>query len=106
MDASMGVKYNPGGNQNVQTLANIFPFGQPEPGNYSGAVYFNGRVYYSETSSPMKAFTVTSAKLSASATSQTTTVFGYPGTIPVVSANGTTNGIVLVSPNRPDFEAA
>src|SRR5262249_8515249 len=33
-------------------------------------------------------------RLPATATSQTSVSFGYPGTIPVVSANGTSNGIV------------
>ena len=32
--------------QIVQSLINIFPFGTPEPGNYSAAVYFNGNVYF------------------------------------------------------------
>jgi hypothetical protein len=60
----------------------------------STPAYFNGRIYYSERDAPLKAFTVTNAKLSASPTSQTTASFGYPGTIPSVSANGTANGIV------------
>jgi hypothetical protein len=42
----------------------------------------------------MKAFTITAAKLSNSPTAKTTVSFGYPGTVPVVSANGTQNGIV------------
>jgi hypothetical protein len=42
----------------------------------------------------MQAYTVTSARLSASPTSQTSNVFGYPGPAPVVSSNGTANGIV------------
>ena len=33
-------------NQIVQSLVNIFPFGTPEPGNYSAPVYFNGTVYF------------------------------------------------------------
>ena len=34
-------------NQVVQVLRDIFPFGTPEPGNYSMPVYFNGTVYFS-----------------------------------------------------------
>jgi hypothetical protein len=60
----------------------------------STPAYFNGTVYYSGRDTPLKAFTIASAKLSASPSSQTTTSFGYPGTVPAVSANGTANGIV------------
>ena len=41
------------------------------------------------------AFAINQAVIAATPISQTTgTVFGYPGTSPVVSANGTSNGIV------------
>lgn len=56
--------------------------------------WFNGRIYLSAKNVAMQAYTVTSAKLSASPTSQTSNVFGYPGPAPVVSSNGTANGIV------------
>jgi hypothetical protein len=39
------------------------------------------------------------AKLNQTATSQSATVFGYPGTTPGVSANGTQNGIVWAIEN-------
>ena len=60
----------------------------------STPAYFNGRIYLSALNVGLEAFTITNAKLSASPTSQTTNAFGYPGTVPVVSSNGTTNGIV------------
>jgi len=60
----------------------------------STPAYFNGRIYLSARNVGMQAFTLTAAKLSASPTSQTSNVFGYPGAVPVVSANGTSNGIV------------
>jgi len=63
----------------------------------STPAYFNGRVYLSARDVGLKAFTITSAKLSASPTSQTSAIFGYPGTVPVVSSNGTSNGIVWAS---------
>jgi hypothetical protein len=49
--------------------------------------------------SPIQAFTITNAKLSASATVQTANSFGYPGATPSVSANGTSNGIVWAVEN-------
>jgi regulation of enolase protein 1 (concanavalin A-like superfamily) len=60
----------------------------------STPAYFNGRIYLSARDVGLVAYTIASAKLSASPTSQTSNAFGYPGTIPIVSANGTANGIV------------
>jgi len=62
--------------------------------NFSSPIYFNGRVYVGPSGLPLRAFTVSQAKLSASPTSQTAFVFGSNGTVPSASANGTTNGIV------------
>jgi hypothetical protein len=66
---------------------------------YSSPAYFNGSLYYGPVGSTLKAFGITAAKLSAAPTSQSTTRFGYPGTSPAVSANGTTNGIVWTHEN-------
>ncbi len=63
-------------------------------GIWSTPAYFNGTVYYGPQSGPLLAFSVTNAHLSSSPTSRTATQFEYPGTFPVISANGTSNGIV------------
>jgi hypothetical protein len=68
-------------------------------GVWSTPAYFNGAVYYGSSGGPLKAFTVTNALLSGTATSQSATQFGFPGTSPVISANGTTNGIVWTYEN-------
>ncbi|MBS0421397.1 MAG: PQQ-binding-like beta-propeller repeat protein [Proteobacteria bacterium] len=60
----------------------------------STPAYFNGHIYLSAKNVPMQAYTLTAAKLSASPTSQTSNAFGYPGAVPVVSSNGSNNGIV------------
>src|SRR5437899_2117836 len=62
--------------------------------NFSSPIYFNGRVYIGPSGMPLRAFTVTQAKLSLSPTSQTAFTFGSNGTVPSASANGTSNGIV------------
>lgn len=62
--------------------------------NFSSPIYFNGRVYIGPSGLPLRAFTVSQAKLSASPTSQTAFTFGSNGTVPSASANGATNGIV------------
>jgi hypothetical protein len=61
--------------------------------------YFNNTVYYGSVGSPIQAFTIINAKLSTSATAQTSNSFGYPGTTPSVSANGSSNGIVWAVEN-------
>ncbi len=56
--------------------------------------YFNGQFYIGGYGNPLQAFSLTNGMLSSSAVSQSSTVYGYPGTTPSISANGTTNGIV------------
>ena len=68
-------------------------------GIWSTPAYFNGNVYFGPVSGTLKAFTLTSAKLSSAASSQTSTQFTYPGTAPSVSANGAANGIVWAHEN-------
>jgi outer membrane protein assembly factor BamB len=63
-------------------------------GMWAMPAYFNGSIYFGPESGSLKQFTLTSAKLSTAAVSESTQTFKYPGTTPSVSANGTTNGIV------------
>jgi len=90
---SMG-KFNSSSNKIWQQLD-----GAVSSGVWSSPAYFNNTVYYGDNGGPVKAFGITSAKLSTSPTSQTATQFGYPGASPVVSANGTANGIVWAVEN-------
>ena len=62
--------------------------------NFSSPIYFNGRVYIGPSGLPLRAFTVSQAKLSAAPASQTAFTFGSNGTVPSASANGAANGIV------------
>jgi len=91
---SMG-KFNPSNNSAIY---------QELPGKLPGGVfampaYFNNTVYYGSVGSQIQAFTITNAKLSASATAHTANSFGYPGATPSVSANGASNGIVWAIEN-------
>ncbi|HEY6824421.1 MAG TPA: hypothetical protein VI195_08270, partial [Steroidobacteraceae bacterium] len=58
----------------------------------STGAYFNGRLYLADVA-PLKAFSITDARLSTSPTS-VSVCLGYPGGPPVISANGNSNGIV------------
>jgi len=62
--------------------------------NFSSPIYFNSSVYIGPSGLPLKAFSVSQAKLSASPSSQTAFTFGSNGTVASASANGATNGIV------------
>jgi len=68
-------------------------------GIWSTPAYFNAAVYYCPQSGPLMAFAISQAMLTAAPTSQTSTQFTYPGTFPVVSANGAANGIVWAYEN-------
>jgi outer membrane protein assembly factor BamB len=68
-------------------------------GIWSTPAYFNSSIYYGPQGGPLMAFAVTNALLSSSPASQSATQFAYPGTFPVVSANGTSNAIVWAYEN-------
>jgi hypothetical protein len=80
--------------QAVQSLVDIFPFGTPEPGNYSAPVYFNGTAYFGPVADNIQAFSLSDGLLSTSPTSRSSQVYAYPGAALAISANGTANGIL------------
>jgi hypothetical protein len=86
-------KFDPTKNNIYQQLSSAIgaEFGMP--------AYFNNTVYYGGVSDRLKAFTVSNAKLGSTPASQTGNSFGYPGTTPSVSSNGTANGIVWAAEN-------
>jgi hypothetical protein len=73
--------------------------GQLGGGVYSMPAFFNNTVYYGAVGDALKAFPVTTARLAAVPSSQSTPHFSYPGTTPSVSANGTANAIVWAIEN-------
>jgi hypothetical protein len=91
---SMG-KYNASNNNIWQQLPAALPGGV-----FSSPAYFNGTVYYADINGSLKAFPITSAKLGNANLAQSTIQFPYPGSSPVVSANGTGNGIVWAHENN------
>jgi hypothetical protein len=67
---------------------------------FDSPAYFNGQVYFGAVGDALKAFTLANGLLSTSPTSQTSIQFGYPGTTPSISANGSSDGIVWVVQNN------
>jgi hypothetical protein len=63
-------------------------------GLWSMPAYWNGNVYFWGSTDHLKAYSLTNGVLSASQTSESAESSAFPGSTPVVSANGTTNGIV------------
>ena len=60
--------------------------------------YFNSTVYYCDSNATLKSFSITNGKLSNTHV-HTAASFTYPGVLPSVSANGTSNGIVWAIEN-------
>lgn len=85
-------KFNSGSNNIWQELDGALP-----GGIWSTPAYFNNSVYYGPVSNALTAFTISGAKLAMG--SSTSTTFTYPGTSPVISANGTSNAIVWAHEN-------
>ena len=91
---SMG-KFNPSSNTQIwQELP-----GALAGGIWSTPAWFNGTVYYGPVGGALRAFKVTNAMLGSSPSSQSAVSFGYPGTAPAISADGTGNGIVWAYEN-------
>jgi hypothetical protein len=63
-------------------------------GSFGSPAYFNNTIYYGGVGDTLKAFSLTNGLLSTGPTSHSAISFGYPGTTPSISANGTSNGIV------------
>lgn len=71
---------------------------QSIPGAISGLfgnpAYFNNTVYFCGSGDGVKAFPIANAQMTTAASSHSPTQYGYPGCVPTVSANGTSNAIV------------
>ncbi|HEX3378037.1 MAG TPA: immunoglobulin domain-containing protein [Candidatus Acidoferrales bacterium] len=86
-------KFSSSANNIYQELAGAVPNGV-----WGVPAYFNNTVYYCDAYGTLKSFSFANGKLSA-APVHTGTSFTYPGVLPSVSANGTSNGIVWAIEN-------
>jgi hypothetical protein len=68
-------------------------------GAWSMPAYFNGTVYYGGVNDPLQAFALSQARLIATPSSSSSESYGYPGSSPSISANGTSNAIVWAIEN-------
>ena len=63
-------------------------------GSFDTPAYWNGFLYYGGTGDNLTAFQLSGGLLSSGAVARSDDGFGFPGPTPVISANGSTDGIV------------
>lgn len=63
---------------------------------FGGPAYFNNTLYFAAAYDTLKAFPISEARIAISPSSHSSEVFGYAGGVPIVTANGSSNGIVWV----------
>jgi hypothetical protein len=91
--ASLG-KYSATNNNIYQQLTGALPGGM-----WSVPATLNGNIFYGAVSAPLLKFQFSDAMLLPNPMAKTTTVFGYPGTTPSISANNGARGIVWATEN-------
>jgi hypothetical protein len=85
--------FNPNMDSIYQMLSNALP-----GGTWSSPAWFNGNLYYGGVGDTLKAFAFAGGTFALA--SHSANAFGFPGTTPSVSANGTSNGIVWAVDNQ------
>jgi hypothetical protein len=78
----------------VQALYTTIGANQTPSGNWGTPAYFNGNIYMQGVKDFLKQFTLSNSLLSGGPVALSSDLIGYPGSVPVVSSNGTQNGIV------------
>lgn len=76
--------------QIVQSLPNAIG------GLFGNPAYFNRILYFCGSGDNLKAFSLVNAQMSSVPASQSAVKFGFPGCVPTISANGTSNVILWV----------
>jgi uncharacterized protein (TIGR03437 family) len=65
-------------------------------GLFGNPAYFNQTIYICGSGDSLKAFPISQAKMAAAPATQSSAQFGFPGCVPTISANGSSNGIVWI----------
>jgi hypothetical protein len=90
-------EYSTTGDNVVQALYQTIGVTATPTGNWGTPAYFNSQIYLQGIDDPMRQYTLSlspSPLLSASPTAVSQDVIGYASPTPVISSNGTNNGIV------------
>ena len=89
-------QYHPGGDQVVQEVPVQFNTTNLDGGIFGSVAYWNGNIYVAEVGDALRQFTIANGALSTSSVSSSSNTFPLRGAIPVVSASGTSGGVVWV----------
>jgi hypothetical protein len=89
-------KFNQSSNNAIyQELPNAF-----SGGVFSGPALLGTTVYYAAVGDHLKAYPVSNALLATTPAAQSANTFGYPGSTPATSSNGSQNGIIWAVENQ------
>ena len=89
-------KFNAAGDNVVQALYTTIGGAVTPTGNWGTPAYFNGQIYIQGVKDNLKQFGLSNNLLSGGPLAIGADNIGYPGTTPMISSNGTLNGIVWV----------
>jgi hypothetical protein len=87
-------RFNATGDNVVQAQYTTIGANQTPSGNWGTPAYFNGQIYLQGVKDYLKQFLLSNSLLSGGPIATGADLIGYPGTVPVISSNGTQNGIV------------
>jgi uncharacterized protein (TIGR03437 family) len=87
---NLGTLHSGSDSQIVQSIPGVIG------GLFGNPAYFNQTVYFCGSGYSLRAFPISGAQMAEMPASQSAGVFGFPGCVPTVSANGTSNGIVWI----------
>jgi hypothetical protein len=90
-------QYNGNSDQIQQALYLTIGVSAIPTGNWGTPPYFQSQIYIAGVKDPLKQFALSESLLSAGPLATGPEIFGYPGANPVISSNGSLNGIVWVS---------
>ncbi|HTB85728.1 MAG TPA: chitobiase/beta-hexosaminidase C-terminal domain-containing protein [Candidatus Sulfotelmatobacter sp.] len=90
-DALASPHYQPGGDSQI-----LQSFNATANGIWAPPVYFNGNIYVQPSSAPMQQFSISNAVVNTTSVATAPVSLGSFNGGPVVSANGTSNGIIWV----------
>jgi hypothetical protein len=91
-------KFNSSSNQDVQEVIPVPPPNTTnlDGGNFGVTAYWNGNIYTAGVNFPLSQFHISNGAISTPQFAQSNNLFPLRGATPVVSASGTTNGVVWI----------
>jgi hypothetical protein len=91
---NLGGYVGPNAGRNTNAVQDITNALGSDSGLWSTPAYWNGNVYMWAENDALKMFPITNGVLATTASAQSSASSAFPGATPVVSSNGTQNGIV------------